>query len=672
MTERIRQLLEQLLSKEYRGRRSDKEVDVSDIAASAESYMRRNSMRLARLLDEETPFLLANDTIGFNRTIRNVPSCSNERDIPYWPTGNTTPDYPYVLTRGIGGVLADIAAYKAKTDDAKKLDFYESCELALQAVLRLAARYREAAKEASPALYEALCTVPERPAKTLHEACVFLKIVCFALRLNYTFHVTLGRFDQYMYPYYLHDRQAGKTDEELLETLEEYFISINVDTDLYPGIQQGDNGQSIVLGGCDKEGKDAYNPLSYLCLQASLELSLIDPKINLRVNEKTPLSLYEKGTELTKQGLGFPQYCNDDVVIPGLVALGYDLQDARDYSVAACWEFLIPGKGMDVPNIRTVSFPHVVSDAVTDDLLQCATFDELFDSFEAHLESTLCRLLQEADAKVLEPSPYFSIFVTGCLEQGKDASEGAAKYNNYGFHGAGIANAADALAAVQEVVYRNKEVSKEELLAALRADFKGYEVLRNRLLDCPKMGNDEEEVDAIACRIMDAFVRHLQGKHNKYGGIIRPGTGSAADYIYEGERCPATPDGRGANQPFSANFSPAITTRLKGPFSVIRSFTKYDLKKIINGGQLTLEIHDTVFRDKDGIRKTAQLVKSYFEMGGHELQINSINRDVLLDAQKNPEKYPNLIVRVWGWSGYFNELDLVYQNHVISRTEFTM
>ncbi|MDE6397990.1 MAG: pyruvate formate-lyase, partial [Clostridiales bacterium] len=142
--------------------------------------------------------------------------------------------------------------------------------------------------------------------------------------------------------------------------------------------------------------------------------------------------------------------------------------------------------------------------------------------------------------------------------------------------------------------------------------------------------------------------------------------------IYEGERCPATPDGRGAWEPFSANFSPAITTRLKGPFSVIRSFTKFDLKKTINGGPLTLEIHDTAFKNGDGIKKVAALVKSFFDMGGHQLQINSINRDTLLDAQKNPEKYPNLIVRVWGWSGYFNELDLSYQNHVISRTEFSV
>lgn len=672
MTDRIRRLREQLLAREYRKGRSDKAIDTSDIVALRASYMRRNSARLARLLDSETPYILHGDNFGFNRTVKNIPPCNNAQDIGYWPTGNNTPDYDYVIRRGIDGILREIAEYKTQTDDPEKTDFYESLELPLKALVRLAARYRDAARTVSPQLYRALCNVPEKPAQTLYEACVFLKILCFALRLNYTFHVTLGRFDQYMYGYYLHDRANGITDEQALETVEEFFIAINVDTDLYPGIQQGDNGQSLVLGGCDCDGKDAYNELSYICLRASLQLNLIDPKINLRISDKTPLSLYELGTELTKQGLGFPQYSNDNIVIPGLTALGYDLRDARDYSVAACWEFLIPGKGMDIPNIRTVSFPRVVNDAIDRYLQDSPSFDAFTDSFEAQLEEELSRLLEEADKKTLEPSPFASLFVTGCLQKGRDASCGAAKYNNYGFHGAGIANAADALAAVRQVVFEQKSCSAAELKAALSANFDGFDGLRNTLRGCPKMGNDDDRADKTAARIMDAFARKLKDKRNKFGGVIRPGTGSACDYIYEGERCAATADGRGDGEPFSANFSPAVTTRLSGPFSVIRSFTKFDLTRIINGGPLTLEIHDTVFADADGITKVAALVKKFFELGGHQLQINSINRDRLSDAKLHPEKYPDLIVRVWGWSGYFNELDTAYQDHVIRRTEFTL
>ncbi|MDE6398815.1 MAG: pyruvate formate lyase family protein, partial [Clostridiales bacterium] len=489
-------------------------------------------MRLARLLDCEKPFILRDDRFGFNRTVKNIPACNNAGDVAYWPTGNNTPDYMRVMRCGIGGILDEIRERKAKTNDGKKTDFYESLEISLNALLRLAARYREAAKESSPELYRALCTVPEKPATTFYEACVFLKILCFALRLNYTFHVTIGRFDQYMYGYYLHDKAAGVSDDELMEVLEEFFVTMNVDTDLYPGIQQGDNGQSIVLGGCDADGKNAYNPLSFMCLDTSLELNLIDPKINLRINKDTPIELYEKGTELTKQGMGFPQYSNDDIVIPGLTALGYDERDARDYSVAACWEFLIPGKGMDISNIRTVSFPRVVSDTVGASLCECDTFEQLMGEFEKHLGTELDRLLEMANSKVLEPSPFASLFITGCLEEGRDATEGVAKYNNYGFHGAGIANAADALAALKLLVYDNCEYTREETVAALEANFEGYEVLRNRMRDCPKMGNDEELADTIANRIMTVFSDLLKGKRNKFGGVIRPGTGSACDYIY--------------------------------------------------------------------------------------------------------------------------------------------
>lgn len=194
--------------------------------------------------------------------------------------------------------------------------------------------------------------------------------------------------------------------------------------------------------------------------------------------------------------------------------------------------------------------------------------------------------------------------------------------------------------------------------------------LRNQLLSYPKMGNNDDYVDSLASEIMEAFSGYLNGKPNGAGGIFRAGTGSAMEYLFSAARVGATPDGRKAGQPYGSSFSPAITTKLEGPLSCIQSFTKFDMSKIINGGPLTMEIHDTVFRNEDGIRKVAQLVKGFIDLGGHQLQLNSINRDRLLDAQKHPEDHQNLIVRVWGWSGYFNELDKAYQDHIIQRTEF--
>ena len=171
---------------------------------------------------------------------------------------------------------------------------------------------------------------------------------------------------------------------------------------------------------------------------------------------------------------------------------------------------------------------------------------------------------------------------------------------------------------------------------------------------------------------MSVFSEYMNGRSNNRGGIFRAGTGSAQGNIIDSVDTGATADGRRAGEPYSSSYSPAITSRLEGPLSVIQSFTKFDLSEIINGGPLTIEMHDATFRNDDGIKKVAQLVKTFIDLGGHQLQLNSINRERLIEAQKNPEKFPNLIVRVWGWSGYFCELDLPYQEHIIKRTEFKM
>ena len=247
-----------------------------------------------------------------------------------------------------------------------------------------------------------------------------------------------------------------------------------------------------------------------------------------------------------------------------------------------------------------------------------------------------------------------------------------AKYNNYGLHGAGISTAADALAAIREGVFERQEFTAAELLAALEADFVGFEELQKKLLSYPKMGNNDDRADLLGCFLMERYSSYLNGKPNNHGGVFRAGTGSAMDYIRKAKDVGATADGRKAGTPFGSSYSPSPIARLKGPLSNVQSFTKFDLRKICNGGPFTIEIHDTVFRNDEGEKKVAQLVKSYIDLGGHQIQINAINRDILLDAKKNPENYPNLIVRVWGWSGYFTELDTVYQDHVISRMEFTV
>lgn len=205
---------------------------------------------------------------------------------------------------------------------------------------------------------------------------------------------------------------------------------------------------------------------------------------------------------------------------------------------------------------------------------------------------------------------------------------------------------------------------------ALENNFEGHENLWLKLkYDSPKMGNDDDYVDNIAIELLNDFSELTEEMVNERGGCFRPGAGSAMYYLWHVKDLGASADGRKKDEPLSANFSPALNVKLNGPISIIRSFSKPDMKKIMNGGPLTLELHDTVFRNPESKRKVSTLVKSFMDLGGHQLQINAVNREQLLEAKKHPEKHKNLIVRVWGWSGYFTELDEVYQDHIIRRAE---
>jgi formate C-acetyltransferase len=258
------------------------------------------------------------------------------------------------------------------------------------------------------------------------------------------------------------------------------------------------------------------------------------------------------------------------------------------------------------------------------------------------------------------------------VENAHDITLGG-KYNNYGIHGTGIATAADSLAAIKKFYFEEKSVTAAALVAALKNNFDGapglYEKLR---FEAPKMGQDDDYVDSIASALLASFDRALEGANNERGGIYRAGTGTAMYHIFHGAGLPATPDGRKADEVIPANFSPSLFFKHKGPVSVIKSFTKPDLKLTINGGPLTLEFDESVFRNEESIQKLAMLVKSFITLGGHQLQLNTVNRDKLLDAQAHPERYRNLIVRVWGWSGYFVELDKVYQDHILKRLEYSL
>jgi formate C-acetyltransferase len=639
---------------------------------AALSPVRKIARGMSIVCAAQQPALTPDERIVFTRTVGKLP--------PNETAGNICAAWDMALGQGL--LARRCSALEARErfgEDAAAADFLEACVETIDAVLDMTARYAaEARQQGMDEIAAILERVPALPPRTFHEALQSLKILHSSLWLSGAHHVGLGRLDQYLWPYLKADLDAGRlTTEQAEELLAEFFISLNKDSHLYPGVQQGDDGQSLMLGGMTRDGHDAVNPLTWMVLRASCDVNMIDPKINLRVNGDTDPALLKEAARLTKRGLGFPQYANDDVEIDALIAHGYAPEDARDYTVAACWEFIISGRAIDVVNVGACSFPAAVDKAIRDGLAEGDSFDGILGRTRAAIGELVAHLVEYGKTMRFAPSPFYSVLLNDCLENGRDCTDGGVKYSNSGLHGAGSANAVDALAAVRKLVFEDKSVTAREFLDALESDFKDREDLRARLITgTPKVGNNDDCVDGLLATLFDYFAEACEAvKDNGHGGIVRPGSGSAMYYLWlargEGsDREPvvhATADGRHDGDLFSASLAPSPGISVRGPISVLQSFSKIDYHRICNGGPITLELSDTVFRDDEGLTKVASLVRTFVHLGCQQLQLNTLNPAILRDAQAHPERHRNLIVRVWGWSGYFCELDKVYQDHIIAR-----
>ena len=681
MTERITRLkayLENRTHRQFRRKltKDEKERILVAIRDPALSYMQRHTLRLKLFLELEKPVLLPDTHVYGLRTIISFPDIFSPEEMSEikkehyvhekGKVTNLAWAVQTVLEEGLEGRRKRLLCGK-KQD----LEFVECAEETIDIVEAFADRYAAAiAENGAPEEGAALSRAIRTGAGTMAEAFQVFRILHFAIWCSDCYHNTVGRFDQWLLPFYRRDLERGiETRESALEKIEDFFLSFNWDSDLYYSLAWGDNGQSLVLGGLLPDGSDGVNELTELALIAAKELRQIDPKINLRVDKNTPLSLYELGTELTKIGLGFPQYSNDDVVIPCLEYWGYAPEDARNYAIAACWEFIIPEVAMDIPNINGVPMASVVREAITEHLTECDDMASLLEFVREGIRKTAVEMASQVKNLFIEPAPLLSLLMRNCAENGRDISCGA-KYNNFGFHGTGLSCAADQLSAVQSMVFEKRKVTKERLLRGMETDFADdcelSWLLRN---EADKMGRDEA-ANELGNTLLNYFADAFEGLRNERGGVFRAGTGSAMYYVWHSQNLPATADGRGAGEYLPANFSPSLFLTGAGPLSVLLGFSPEALKRTSNGGPMTLELHDKVFKDEESIQKVASLVHSYILAGGHQLQLNAVNAEKLRAAQKEPEKHQELIVRVWGWSGHFVELDACYQNQVLSRVEF--
>lgn len=653
------ELLDYILQKKHHAFREDYNVNLSEIYSNAGlTPIERMADRFERLMKAQTPHILPGEKIVFFRTTKQIPDCFTKEE---WDEikskhfihelgyiSNLSPNYEKVIKSGLSAVRETADEYGKRAVDN---------------IIDLADSYREEAlRVGRDDVAEVLARVPRYGATNFREALQMFRILHFSLWLEGNYHNTCGRFDKYMYPYLKSDLEKGILNEDTaLELLKDFFISFNKDSDLYVGVQQGDNGQSMVLGGTDENGNDVFNLLSKLCLVASRDLKLIDPKINLRVSKKTPKEQYILGTELTKAGLGFPQYSNDDVVIDALVKKGYDRKDAANYAVAACWEFIIPGVGFDVANIGAMSYPKAVDKMLHGTFLSCETFDDVLRETEKAIRAECDDIMSNIKDLWFVPSPFMSLLLDEI------------KYRNFGIHGTGISTAADSLAAVKKYVFDENYITAADLVKAVDDDFENTPELLYKLRnEAPKMGNDDDFVDDISVKLLDMFSNALDGKVNCQGGCYRAGTGSAMFYLRHANEIGASPDGRRKGEPFGTNFSASLFANIAGPVSVVRSFTKQHFENAINGGPLTLEFHNSVFKGEDSLEKVAAIVKYFIDRGGHQLQLNAVDLETMKDAQIHPEAHKRLVVRIWGWSAYFVELDKEYQDHVIARQEYSL
>ena len=513
----------------------------------------------------------------------------------------------------------------------------------------------------------------DEPAKHFEEA--LQRILFFNQLLWQTGHELngLGRLDKILEDYYFDDINNGIiSQEEAYGLIKEFIKTLHSYYWFKSAALMGDTGQVIVLGGKydDEYGEYYfYNDLTYMFIQAIKELQLPDPKVLLRVSNQTPRDLIELSLETINTGIGSPLFSNDEMVIDRMVEFGYDREDATDYVVSACWEPSAVGKGFEQNNIYSISFLKPLNeffDNETDDFLKnILSYDELFNSYKYYLKKEAESLIQDLDNISWNEDPMLSLFIDDCNDRNLDISKGGAKYNNYGITTVGLANTVNSLYNVKKLVFEDKKYSLIELNKMRKNNFKKdkYQDAFNELKsNNPSFGMDNEEILSISNDIISFLEDCLKDYTNKFGGKVKFGL-SAPSYITAGSEVTASFDGRKDGEPFSTHIS---LDSNKDFTEILRFASKLDYGGCkFNGNVIDLMLSPDFI--KDHMEKFTDFIYSSIKLGFFQMQMNVVSSRILIEAKEDPEAYPNLIVRVWGFSAYFNDLPEEYQDLLIER-----
>ncbi len=629
--------------------------------------------------------------------------------------GHLAPDYTRVLQRGLEDIAAEARARLAGLDltDPSTLRLRDFCQAAVvvaEATIRFAQRFAELAEQMAGAETNAerrvelleiahICrNVPARPARTFHEALQAFWFVHLVIQIESNGHsISPGRFDQYMAPYFATDLAAGcltrDRAKELLDCLWIKFNEIMKLRDRTASIGFGGYPlfQNLIVGGQDVDGRDSTNELSYLCLDATRRTTLPQPSLSVRVHAGSPPEFLRAAADLAREGLGLPAFFSDEAIIPVLQHMGVPLSEARSYAEVGCVEPQVPGRTngyypagfLNLGKLLSLTL-HNGTDPVTGERLGVvgptfrgfATYDDVVAALDRQLAHVI-RLIVIGDNILddlhgaLAPNPFVSLFVDDCMARGLAYEQGGAVYNYTGPNSVGLANMADALMAIKRLVFQERRVEMDALLAMLDRDFAGDENARLLLLNrAPKYGNDNEDVDGIARALATRILTGFKQYRNPRGGRYEPGLQSISAHALFRDAVAATPDGRTARMLLAdGGISPGQGRDRRGPTAVIRSAARLDHLEASNGTLLNIKLSPQSVAGESGLANLVALIRTYFQLGGQHVQFNVIDSAVLRDAQEHPEQYGDLVVRVAGFSVLFTTIDRVLQEDIIERTE---
>jgi len=628
--------------------------------------------------------------------------------------GEITPDYQDVLfKKGFGGIISDAKEHISRlsptsSEDMKKREFYNSIIITSEGVITLANRYSKKAREMGALenniirknellkIADICSKIPENPPTTFYEAIQFVWFTQLGgvisenpLALN------VGRFDQFMYPYYKSDIDKGiMTKDQIQELIEAFWIklsewvwTISANTaEFFAGYNQF---QNLTVGGKTREGKDATNDLSYMCLNSTERVKTHQPGLSVRIQQDCPSKFLEAVTNLVSKGTGFPAIHNDNAGYQMLINAGYEPEDARDWNNCGCVvpHFRKTGEWTSAANI---SFTAALEFALNQGKSRITskkigldeknpkdfeTYEEVEKAFYKQFDNLIkhaiiATLLAQKLHKEMVPRPFLSSCIEECMIKGKDLVDAGAKYNlGPVLTGMGLAVTSNSLAVLKKLVFEDKVTSMETLINALDANWEGYEDLRQLALAVPKYGNDIDFVDDIAIKMANYYYKEGHQYKDINGNKFNTAFMGISNYLPAGKVIGATTCGRKAKEPLSEGVSPFAGSDTSTPLAAMRSAAKLNQDVHSGGTLLNLRLNEDLVNTKRGQSNLGAMIQSFFSLGAFHVQFNTISTETLRKAQKSPEDYKDLLVRVAGYSTQFVNLSRSMQDAIIARTE---